>query len=288
MDQQPSSPSSFNNPSQVSEAAPENSIWAADANVNFEEFTDMADEQYYAEADEVADIDHQVHDDEPVHLALSPRITPLDDGFREYEAQEEPVEMALSPSVTFLAEDMEQIDDEPVECALSPPASFDEEIMHCQVSYPMPEYASQPQFFEQAFPLDETANHYQNPVETINHDFSGMALNGCWPQHQTFQADAFFESQNIQPRVEELYSPVSDNGDVVQYGHSQLVSPLQMPSNPGPFMEQQQQQQVQAVSLDQLQFPTQYAQYNPNAATRPPMIIQNFFQASTINVSLNN
>jgi hypothetical protein len=168
MDQQPPSPSPFNTPITVPEAAPEN--WAAELNVNFEECTLTGDE-FCAEADSLTDIDYQDNDEEPVHLALSPRFMPVDDETMTYEAEEEPVEMALSPSVIFLTEDMEQVDDEPVEFALSPPALSDDEDMHCQVSYPMPSYASQPQFFEQAFLRDNTANQHQNLAETMDYGF---------------------------------------------------------------------------------------------------------------------
>jgi hypothetical protein len=286
MDQQMPSPSSVNSPVSVSDAALED--WTADANLSFEEFIDMSDDsESHAEADMVADIDYENEGDEPVHLALSPQITLLDDDDMDLEVEEElaHAEMALSTSVIFLDQDMEQVDDEPVELALTPSASTDDEIMHCQVSYPMPDYAYQPQVFDQGSLLQDTANQNQSLVETMDYDFSGMDANGCWPQHQTTPGNVLFESQNIQPGAEELYSPVSDNGNVAQYGHNQPASQPQFPSVPGTLMEQQQQQQVQSASPDQLPCAMEYAQYNPNAATRPPMLIQNFFQATTINVS---
>jgi hypothetical protein len=289
MDRQPPSPSSANSPVSVPETALED--WAADTCVSSEEFIDMSDDsESHAEADMVTDIDYETDDDEPAHLALSPQITPLDDDAMVFEVEEElaDAEMALSTSVMFPEEDMEQVDDEPVELALTPSASTGDEIMHCQVSYPMPDYAYQPQVFNQASLLQDTANQNQSLVETMDYNFSGMDANGCWPQQRTTPGDVLFESQNIQPGVEELYSPVSDNGNVARHGHNQPVSQPQFPSVPGTLMEQQQQQQqqqVQSASPDQLPCAMEYAQYSPNAATRPPLLIQNFFQATTINVS---
>ncbi|KAK4096919.1 hypothetical protein N658DRAFT_489592 [Parathielavia hyrcaniae] len=245
-------------------------------------------------------------DDEPVqpiqilspqHMVLSPFSMSSDGEVQVFELPD----VAESPSAMFSEGDteddmeLEQEDsDDPEDRALSPA--------------PWQECFDYGGSMPQSQSMDQAHQHQNTNLDPtgalmIPYCGGGMHLDNTVPQPETYQgvpAACVYPYPHQVPNcggVEGLYSPYQAQAGAfhVQYEQHQLVRQpmVVLPVGDG-FMEQQ--QQVQAVPMESpwMQVPMPYGEYTPSPSPNPspvsrqpvPMVIQNFFHADTVNVTM--